>query len=215
MAIFKGVITTNKNRYMIFLVSKLLLCAIGMWVPVLMKQFVDYIESEDTADKQQWYSAVQTGCLILLLKIFAHTFWENLCYYMIETGHKSHTSLKTVLFKKNFRISAATNKDYSSGEILNLIERDANRVWTFVWDLPAMIEIPFELTVASYFIYQYVGLASISGFAVFGITLALQRFQSRMNSDTRKLIDKQKDERMMQTSEVFNHAKNLKLYGWE
>ena len=24
-----------------------------------------------------------------------------------------------------------------------------------------------------------------------------------------------KDKRMMQTSEVFNHAKNLKLYNWE
>lgn len=28
-------------------------------------------------------------------------------------------------------------------------------------------------------------------------------------------MDKIKDKRMMQTSEVFNHAKNLKLYNWE
>ena len=36
-----------------------------------------------------------------------------------------------------------------------------------------------------------------------------------MNSREDKKIDKQKDERMMLTSEAFNHAKNLKLYGWE
>ena len=101
---------------------------------------------------------------------------------MIETGHKCHTSLKTILFKKNFRISAATNKDYSSGEILNLIERDANRTWTFVWDLPALIEIPFDLIVASYFVYIYVGYSALSGFVLFGVTLALQKYQSRMNT---------------------------------
>ena len=109
---------------------------------------------------------------------------------MVETGHKSHTSLKTVLFKKNFRISAATNKDYSSGEILNLIERDANRVWTFVWDLPALIEIPFELCVSAYFVWIYVGVSAVAGLAIFGLTLALQKFQSRMNEVTRKKIEK-------------------------
>jgi hypothetical protein len=62
---------------------------------------------------------------------------------MIETGHKTHTTLKTLLFKKNFRISAATNKNYSSGEILNLIERDANKIWVCVWDLSALIDVPF------------------------------------------------------------------------
>ena len=134
---------------------------------------------------------------------------------MIETGHKQHTTLKTVLFKKNFRISAATNKNYSSGEILNLIERDANRVWTFVWDLPALIEIPFELLVAGYFIYIYVGVSSLMGIVMFSITLALQKYQSRMNTTVNKKIEKEKDKRMMQTSEAFNHAKNLKLYGWE
>ena len=68
-------------------------------------------------------------------------------------GHKCHTTLKTLLYKKNFRLSAATNKDYSSGDILNLIERDANRVSTFVWNFPALLEVPFELSIGGYIIY--------------------------------------------------------------
>ena len=172
-AVFKGVLITNKQRYIIFLTCKMLLCSIGLYVPILMKDFVDFIESEDTSDNQAWENAAKVGFLLIFLKLFAHTFWENLCYYMIETGHKSHTSLKTILFKKNFRISAATNKNYSSGEILNLIERDGNRVWTFVWDLPDIIEIPFEMIVAFYYIYIYVGVSALSGIVLYGITLAL------------------------------------------
>ena len=92
---------------------------------------------------------------------------------MVMIGHKCHTTLKTLLFKKNFRLSAATNKDYSSGEILNLIERDANRVWTFVWDLPALLEVPFELSIGGYIIYKEVGTNALAAAALFGLTVLL------------------------------------------
>ena len=130
-------------------------CVLGMYVPILMESFIKYIESEDNiGDAQAWNDAVKTGCMIMFIKIWSHTFWENLCYYMIETGHKSHTSLKTIMFVKAMKCSPATNKTHSSGEILNLIERDCNKVWSFIWDLPAVFEIPFELIVASYYIFK-------------------------------------------------------------
>ena len=92
---------------------------------------------------------------------------------MIETGHKTHTTLKTLLFKKNFRISAATNKNYSSGEILNLIERDANKIWVFVWDLSALIDVPFEVIFSSYIIFNEVGYCAFAAVILFGITILL------------------------------------------
>ena len=54
LAVFRGVLVTNKQRYMIFLAAKMLLCSIGLYVPILMKQFIDYIESDDTDDSQAW-----------------------------------------------------------------------------------------------------------------------------------------------------------------
>ena len=130
-------------------------------------------------------------------------------------GHKCHITLKTLLFKKNFRLSAATNKDYSSGDILNLIERDANRVSIFIWNFPALLEVPFELLIGGYIIYKEVGISALSAGALFGLTVALQKFQSSRYERLEKDIKELKDKRMMQTSEVFNHVKNLKLYSWE
>ena len=72
---------------------------------------------------------------------------------MVIIGHRLHTTLKTLLFKKNFRLSSATNKDYSSGEIINLIERDANSVLLFVWEMPVLLEVPFEFAAGGYIIY--------------------------------------------------------------
>ena len=144
----------------------------GMYLILLMKQLVSFIELE-SFDNSQWWDAAIAGLSILLYKICAHTFWENICYYMIETGHKTHTTLKTLLFKKNFRISAATNKNYSSGEILNLIERDANKIWVFVWDLSALIDVPFQVIFSSYIIFTEVGYCAFAALFLFGITILL------------------------------------------
>ena len=214
--VIKGVAATMKERLAAFLLAKVVLCVCGISVPVLMAKFVEYVENDaNIGDNSAWLSAITIACQLLAIKGFSQIFWEHVCYYMIETGHKSHTSLKTVMFKKALRMSPATNKDYSSGEVLNLIERDCNRVWSCIWDVPACFEIPFELVVATYYIYSYVGFSALSGLTLYGITFALQKYQSKMNETARKKIDKQKDERMMKTSEGFNHAQNLKLYGWE
>ena len=46
-AVFKGVVATSYDRYALFLTCKMLLCSIGLYVPVLMKQFIEYVENED------------------------------------------------------------------------------------------------------------------------------------------------------------------------
>ena len=116
-----------------------------------------------------------------MIKLMHCTSWENMCYYMVETGHKSHTTLKTLLFKKNFKLSAATNKEYTSGKILSLIEKDANMVWTFVWDTPNLVEVPCVLLLAGYTIYMQVGLNALAAGALFAFTIVLQKVQTKRN----------------------------------
>jgi len=52
---------------------------------------------------------------------------------MIEVGHRAHTGLKTILFAKDLRMSSATNKDFSEGEVSSIIMGDSNKIWDFIW----------------------------------------------------------------------------------
>ena len=45
--VFKGVLNTHKQRFAIFLSAKLMLCIIGLYVPILMASFIEYLERED------------------------------------------------------------------------------------------------------------------------------------------------------------------------
>ncbi len=72
---------------------------------------------------------------------------------MIEVGHRAHTSLKVMLFRKNFKMTASTNKDFSSGEINSVIMSESNRIWDFIWQGPAYIECVMHLTFSSIIVF--------------------------------------------------------------
>ena len=95
--------------------------------------------------------------MIPILKGLQHTIWEYFCFEMIECGHRAHTALKTMLFKKDLRMSNATNKDFSEGDVSSIIMGETGRVWTFIWEMPSYIECPFNLIVACYFTFHYIG----------------------------------------------------------
>ena len=69
-SVLKGVVATHWDRYIFFCAVRFLLCVIGTYIPVLMKHFVDYIESEDDGDHEKWQRAAMIGCTIMMLKLF-------------------------------------------------------------------------------------------------------------------------------------------------
>ena len=71
---------------------------------------------------------------------------------------------KSILFNKTFRLPHQT--DYSTGQILNLIDRDTNQAWSLLWDLSELIKLPFEISLCSYYIFTSIGWSFLSSVAV-------------------------------------------------
>ena len=201
--------------FLLFVLCKLVLTVLELAIPVLMAEFISFMESETPPEYMTTAWAIRVGLSLVAIKVFKHTLWENLCYKMVLTGHTAHMSLKTILFAKTFRMSNATNKDYSSGEIMNLIHRDAGRVWSFVWDLSTIIETPIEMMVSAYFLWTNLGWCSFTGLGLYAALWHINKYKSKLHRKTWRVVDRKRDKRMLQTSEAFHNAKMLKLYGWE
>ena len=116
-----------------------------------------------------------------MVKLMHCTYWENVLYYITKTGFISSITLKTMLFKKNFKLSAATNKEYTSGKIISLIDKDAEIVWTIIQDLPDLVEIPCVLLLAGYTVYMQVGLNVIVAGVLFALTSVLAKIRAKGN----------------------------------
>ena len=100
---------------------------------------------------------------------------------MVLVGHRANNALQNILFNKTFRMSAASNKDYSSGETMNVIHRDAGRVWSFVWDLSRVIECPFDLIISSYFLYRELGYTSLMTVVIYVALWFINKYKSKLH----------------------------------
>lgn len=100
---------------------------------------------------------VALALIIPLMSVVLHILWEYIAYFAIELGKISSFALKAMLFRKNLRMTTATNKEYSSSEINTLIMSDTDGMWTFIWNGPDYLETALHLISSSVIVVQQVG----------------------------------------------------------
>ena len=71
------------------------------------------------------------------------------------------------------------------------------------------------MAIAAYFMYRELGVASFVSLIPYILLLFINKYKMKLLKQTWKVFDKKRDKRMTMTSEAFNNAKMLKLYGWE
>ena len=214
-AFMKGIVSANQARFALFLVVRFCLSLKDFIIPVLTVQFMDWITSEHPDTYYSTAIALAAALAIPALQVAVHLIWEYFCFYMIETGHRAHTSLKTILFAKNLRMSNATNKDFDSSEIESVIMEDTNVVWQFIWKLPEIVEVPFRLVVSCYLTFQYVGWYGAIVVAVTLLKFLTSYIKKHTEKDLREELRTKTDKRMQHVNESFQNIKGVKLYGWE
>lgn len=84
------------------------------------------------------------------------------------------------------RMSSATNKDFSEGEISSLMFGDTDRVWHFVWALTEYVEAPFILIISVYYTFLYVGWYGFIVMLMTGLQIATNWIRSKQNKDKHK-----------------------------
>lgn len=123
--------------------------------------------------------------------------------------------MKSLIYHKLFKISPATNKSFSQGEIVNFLEVDAERLPDLSYYLPSIFRFPVLLVACSYFLFYFLGYSFLSGIGVFIIAFFTNFGLGALESLFWKKTMKAKDQRMNVTTESINNIKMLKLYSWD
>ena len=104
--------------------------------------------------------------VVIFIDIFGMMLMFPINYNLVETGHLTHTSLKTIMFRKNFRMSLATNKDLSSSEIDSIIMSDPDKRWDVLWEMSQYIEAPCEILAGLWMCLNSVGRYALVGYSI-------------------------------------------------
>ncbi|KAI0657587.1 multidrug resistance-associated ABC transporter [Cubamyces menziesii] len=101
------------------------------------------------------------------------------------------------------------------GKIVNLMASDASRISLTTAALYFIYGAPFEIVIASIFLYQLLGWAAFTGFLVIILSWPLNNFVARRSVRIQKGISTVRDKRMGVLNELIGAVKFIKFFAWE
>jgi ABC-type multidrug transport system fused ATPase/permease subunit len=91
------------------------------WLILEMTKFI----KDGANDPELTWENVKPGVIYAGLlcgtQVLSYLISEHMLYYNVLTGRRSSNAVIAFIYQKYSRISAATNKDFSSGQIINFI----------------------------------------------------------------------------------------------
>ena len=179
--------------------------------PFLLKSLLQFIKNPN---EPTWH-----GFLIVIGMFFASEleslFSTNGFGREMMAMLKNKVGLTAVVYRKALRLKNSVRKERTTGEIVNLLSTDANRLSELLTWSSLLWLCPLEIIIAVFYIYQELGVATFAGVGVMVLMLPVNGLIAKLTERLQSKQMKLKDERVKNMSEILNGIKVIKLYAWE
>ncbi|ORY29629.1 putative ATP-binding cassette transporter protein YOR1 [Naematelia encephala] len=102
----------------------------------------------------------------------------------------------------------------NTGKVVNLMSSDAQRVSNIVAGAYMLYSAPFEIIVASVFLYKIMGLSAFAGVVVLPFAFPLNSLLSKRSISINQTLMKTKDKRISVMTELINAIQFIKFFAW-
>ncbi|GMT07512.1 hypothetical protein PENTCL1PPCAC_29686 [Pristionchus entomophagus] len=179
--------------------------------PILLNSLISFIQDEN----QPMYVGTTIAMMMFLVAAFQSMILHQYFHNMFRVGMNIRTVLTNAVYRKAMNLSNTARKNRSTGEIVNLMATDVQRLQDITTFIMLFWSAPLQVTLSIYFLWRLLGVAVLAGLI---ILIAMLPFNAWVSVIMRKQQVRQmkfKDERLKLMSEVLNGMKVLKLYAWE
>uniref|UniRef100_A0A1S4DQM4 ABC transporter C family member 3-like n=3 Tax=Nicotiana TaxID=4085 RepID=A0A1S4DQM4_TOBAC len=189
-----------------------LLYALASYVgPYLIDTLVQYLNGKRDFDNEG-YVLVAAFFVAKLVECLAQRHWF---FKVQQGGYRARAALVSKIYNKGLTLSCQSKQSHTSGEIINFMTVDAERIGDFGWYMHDPWMVIIQVALALMILYKNLGLAAIAAFvATIIVMLANIPLGSLQEKFQEKLMES-KDRRMKATSEVLRNMRILKLQAWE
>lgn len=142
---------------------------------------------------------------------FLHQYFQR----AFDLGMKLKSSMIAVIYNKSLILSNETKQQSNTGDIVNLMSVDTQRLQDLVQNLQIIWSGPFQIFLCLYSLHGLLGNSMWAGVAIMIIMVPLNALIAKTMKSLQKTQMKYKDARSRLISEILNNIKSLKLYGWE
>jgi len=179
--------------------------------PYLIQHFVDYL-NESTRSTKRGYLLVLAFAVAQLMEGLSS---RHLLFRSQQLGLRVHSALIAIIYQKGLVLSSQSKQGSSSGELINVVNIDAERVGDFNWSLHELWLLPVQISLAMIILYSTLGLAAFAALTACALTMLANIPLGRIEQNYQEKTMNAKDARMSAMSEILQNMHILKLQGWE
>uniref|UniRef100_A0A094ZRC0 Canalicular multispecific organic anion transporter 2 n=1 Tax=Schistosoma haematobium TaxID=6185 RepID=A0A094ZRC0_SCHHA len=179
--------------------------------PLLLGMLLRFLSKPEAPSWQGYFIAFS----MLFLQSISVLVDQKGFYSCLSLGISVRSALTSAIYRKSLRLSSEARNQYTTGELINLLSVDVNRIkelfmFSFlVWD--ALIEFGLSFIL----LWRQLGSAAIAGVGFLLLVLPLNclLIWATQKFEIREM--KYKDKRMKCLGEVLAAIRVVKLYAWE
>ncbi|KMT05758.1 hypothetical protein BVRB_7g165990 [Beta vulgaris subsp. vulgaris] len=179
--------------------------------PYMVSYFVDYLGGIETFP-HEGYILAGIFFSAKLVETFATRQW----YIGVDIlGMHVRSALTAMVYRKGLKLSNSARQSHTSGEIVNYMAVDVQRVGDYSWYLHDIWMLPMQIILALAILYKNVGIASLATLVATIVSIVVTVPIAKWQEEYQDKLMAAKDERMRTTSESLKNMRILKLHAWE
>nr|GMD22187.1 ABC transporter C family member 5 [Ipomoea batatas] len=179
--------------------------------PYMISYFVDYLAGVETFPHEGY---ILTG--IFFVAKLIETLTTRQWYLGVDIlGMHVRSALTAMVYRKGLKLSSSARQSHTTGEMVNYMAVDVQRVGDYSWYLHDIWMLPLQIILALAILYKNVGIASVATLIATVISIVATIPLARIQEDYQDKLMAAKDDRMRKTSECLRNMRILKLQAWE
>lgn len=211
---------------------KLFLILIAFVSPQLLDLLLTFIKSDDPS----WRGYLLAGGMFISAFMESmldsqHEFWIQTVSMRMRSALISAIYHKVICEKEDFissllilndtffqslRLSGLGRRDYTTGEIVNIMAVDTQRITDYINTINVLWSAPIQIIITIILLRFQIGLvSSLAGLAFMATLVPINGYIRTLVKNYQAKVMLEKDKRAKTMSEILNGIKVLKLYAWE
>ncbi len=183
--------------------------------PQLLRMLIAFADSYSPGNEPE---PVIKGAAIALAMFAVGVFQTAMIHQYFQlsfvSGMRIKSGLASAIYRKSLKLSNEGRSAKSTGDIVNYMAVDAQRLQDLTQFAQQLWSAPFQIFICMYSLYNLVGWSMLAGIGVMIIMIPINGFIARIMKNLQKQQMKNKDARSRLIAEIINNMKSIKLYAW-
>lgn len=179
--------------------------------PFMISYFVDYLSGKKLFHNEG-YVLASVFFSAKLVEIVTTRQW----YLGVDIlGMHVRAALTALVYEKGMRLSSSARQSHTSGEIINYMAVDVQRIGDYSWYLHDIWMLPMQIILALAILFKNVGVAAFATLIATIVSILINTPLAKMQEEYQDNLMTAKDDRMKTTSECLRNMRIMKLQAWE